>query len=32
MALLEPVLLLWHFIAPGEAGGESPAQQEAGGV
>ena len=32
MALLEPVLLLWHVIAPGEKKAEATAQAEAGGV
>ncbi len=32
MALLEPVLLLWHLVAPGDPRREGPAEQEAGGV
>ena len=32
MALLEPVLLLWHLIAPGGRASSSPAEIEAGGV
>jgi len=32
MALLEPVLLLWHLIAPGERAASGSAEAEAGGV
>jgi len=32
MALLEPVLLLWHLIAPGGRASSGPAEIEAGGV
>jgi uncharacterized membrane protein YccC len=32
MALLEPVLLLWHLTAPGEGRVTVPAEEEAGGV
>jgi uncharacterized membrane protein YccC len=32
MALLEPILLLWHLIAPGERKAAGPDQAEAGGV